>query len=236
MNRLTCGLLLAMMPLLAQAATPEEWQTWQADTPAFQSRVEQSRWLPEAETRVHADGELLYTPTQSLAWQWVTPQPRIVALDMTGQFVELTPDVPELSVVPLSETDDGLPEERQVIRLLFQLMQGNLSALRERYHLLLDGEREDWQLILLPRDRSEGALKKVAVEGGRFIESLQFVSAQDNELSLTLSDPQPPVEARGAQLLAESLTTDTIDSTDTTMQGDDSPDHSASAGPAASDD
>lgn len=235
MNRLTCGLLLVMMPLVAQAVTPEEWQTWQGDTPAFQSRVEQSRWLPEAEIRVHADGEILFTPTQSLAWHWVSPQPRIVTLDVAGQFAELATDVPALSLSPLGEITDGLPEEPQVARLLFRLLQGDLATLRERYHMLFEGEREDWQLVLLPRDRSEDALKKIAVKGGAFIESLRFVASGGNELTLALSNFQPLVDAQGAQRLQESLIAETTASAKEAAEGNTETGETASSHKTASD-
>ena len=235
MNRLTCGLLLMVMPLGAQAVTPEDWQTWLDDTPAFHSRVEQSRWLPEAEIRVHADGEILFTPMQSLAWHWATPQPRIVTLDVAGRFVELTPDVPELSATPLDEAEGGLPEERQVAQLLWRLLQGDLAPLRKQYHLLLDGEREDWQLILLPRERSEDALRKIAVEGGRFIESLRFVASGGNELTMTLSDIQTLVDAQGAQRLQESLAAETDASAKADTESTATTEASASPGKTATD-
>lgn len=200
MKHLAIGLLL-LLPLAAQAFTLEEWHTWQADTPAFQSRIEQSRWLDESEIRVHASGQLQFTPSGALIWHWQTPQPRIVELDTAGRFRELSASGAEATLTPLADNDDGLPDERQVGMLLHQALRGDLRALRARYHLLLSGSREAWRLVLLPRETGAGIAYKVSIEGGRFIDRLAATTPSGNDLQLKLLDQRRQVDAAGAKQL-----------------------------------
>lgn len=208
MKYLASGLLL-LFSLHAQAFSLDEWREWQAATPAFQSQIEQSRWLDEAEIRVHASGQMLFTPYEALVWQWQTPVPRLVELDKTGQLLDLRPQKDGATAAsPLEKGDDNLPGEQQIATLLMNALSGDLVALKKDYHLLLEGDRDAWELILLPQDRSETASKKLTLEGGRFIDVLSATSSEGNKLTLELSDHRHLVNAEGAQYLAEAVQKD----------------------------
>ncbi|SHF21629.1 hypothetical protein SAMN02745148_02064 [Modicisalibacter ilicicola DSM 19980] len=197
--------LLLMLSLPVQALTLEEWGSWQASTPAFQSQIEQSRWLEEAEIRVHATGHLLFTPYQPLVLQWLTPEPRLMELDKTGQLLDLRSPEGASVVPPLEESDDNLPGEQQMVTLLLSALSGDLAALETNYHLMLEGDRDAWQLILLPRERGESTPRKITLEGGRFVTTLGATTSESNELVLELSDHHRLVDAKGARVLATAL-------------------------------
>ncbi|MGC3874744.1 LolA family protein [Halomonas sp. GXIMD04776] len=205
MRSLASGLLL-LFSLQVHAFSLDEWRSWQSATPAFQSRMEQSRWLHEAEIRVHATGQLLFTPYRSLIWQWLTPEPRLVEFDKTGPLLNLKPSEDGTATAPpLEESDDNLPGEQLTAMLLLQALSGNLAALEKKYHLLLEGDRNDWQLILLPRERNDEVPKKITLEGGRFIQALRATSSNGNELTLELAEHQRLVNPKGAEQLATAL-------------------------------
>nr|WP_298373160.1 hypothetical protein [uncultured Halomonas sp.] len=205
MKYFAAGLVL-LCSLHAQAFELDEWQEWQAATPAFQSQIEQSRWLDEAQIQVHASGQMLFTPYEALVWQWLSPVPRLIELDKAGQLLDLSPTEDGATAAPpLEKSDDNLPGEQQIATLLMHALSGDLVALEKNYHLLLKGDRDSWELILLPRNRSETAPKKLTLEGGRFINELSATSSEDNKLTLELSDHHRLVDAEGAQLLFEAL-------------------------------
>nr|WP_298413071.1 hypothetical protein [uncultured Halomonas sp.] len=205
MKYLAAGLLL-LCSLHAQAFELDEWREWQAATPAFQSQIEQSRWLDEAQIRVHASGRMLFTPYDALVWQWLSPVPRLIELDKAGQLLDLSPQEDGATAAPpLEKDDDNLPGEQQIATLLMHALSGDLVALEKNYHLLLEGDRDAWELILLPHDRSESAPRKLTLEGGRFINVLSATSSEDNKLTLELSDHHRLVNADGAQRLFEAL-------------------------------
>nr|WP_299242099.1 hypothetical protein [uncultured Halomonas sp.] len=197
MKYLASGLLL-LCSLHAQAFELDEWQEWQAATPAFQSQLEQSRWLEEAQIRVHASGQMLFTPYEAMVWRWISPAPRLVELDKAGQLLDLRPEGDEAPATPpLERNDDNLPGEQQIATLLMHALSGDLAALKKNYHLLLEGDRDDWEIILLPQDRSEATPKTLTLKGGRFIDELTATSSEGNKLTLELSDHHRLVKAEG---------------------------------------
>jgi hypothetical protein len=204
MRYLLSGLLL-LSAFSAQALTLDEWQTQQAATPAFQSQLERSHWLEKTEVRVRASGRLLFMPRGKLYWQWLTPEPAFHRLTAKSRLVDQAlATLPETrSLMPAAH--DELPDERQMSYLLFDALNGNLAALKARYHLLLEGERDEWQLILLPRDREESGPKRILVEGGRFLDSIQAVSSDGDTITLKLSRHQRLVDPEGATQLRATL-------------------------------
>ncbi|WP_227369956.1 LolA family protein [Halomonas sp. M20] len=205
MKYLASGLLL-LCSLHAQAFELDEWGEWQAATPAFQSQIEQSRWLEEAQIRVHASGQMLFTPYETMAWRWVSPVPRLLVLEKAGQLLDLSPQDDEATATPpLEKSDDNLPGEQQIATLLMHALSGDLAALKKSYHLLLEGDRDAWEIILLPQDRSETAPKKLTLKGGRFINELTAISSEDNKLTLELSDHHRLVNAEGPRYLFQAL-------------------------------
>lgn len=211
MKSFIAGLVLVLLPLSAQAFTLTEWRTWQLDTPPFQSQVEQSRWLAKAQTRVHAGGRLLFTPHDSLIWQWQSPAERIIAVDSAGQVVEPGSPTGEPALASLGVGEDGLPDVQQLARLLLHAVQGNHTALNRDYNLLLSGEPEQWRLLLIPnaelRD-DEAGYTEIHVEGGRFIHAIHATTPQDNALKIHLLGHQRLVEAEGALTLQARLRSD----------------------------
>lgn len=205
MKHLAFGLLLLLLAFSAQAFTLEDWRSWQSATPAFQSQIDQSRWLEESEIRVHANGQLLFTPYRSLVWRWQTPEQRVVELDIAGQFLDLTAAKSQSTLTPLNENDGGLPDEQKVGKLLLGALHGDVATLRKGYHLLLNGERDAWRLALLPRERDDDAPRLITIQGGRFIESMQVTLPNGNALQLELLDHRRLVNSEGASQLREAL-------------------------------
>lgn len=205
MKYFTMALLLVLLPLSAQAFTLQEWRTWQLATPPFLSQVERIRWLNDSETRIHASGQLMFTSRDSLLWQWQTPLPRMIKVDIAGQFFELTPPGGEPALALPNLQEDELPDARQTARLLLHAVQGDHTALKRNYHLLLSGTPAQWRLTLVPRgemkdQQTAGGNRhgEIHIEGGRFIDAIHATAPQGNALKLQLLGQRRLVDAEGA--------------------------------------
>lgn len=207
MKRFSNGLLLSLLwsiSLSAQAFTFEDWQARQAANPAFKSHIEYSRWLAKPEIRIHADGQLYFTPSESLLWQWFSPVPKIDEITITGQrFNHISAE--QAKPNPMTVENDGLPSERQIARLLIRAHQGDLEPLKARYDIRFQGEPDEWQLTMLPRRNAPETLQKILFEGGRFINLIRVEAKTGNELRVRLSKHQPLVDGQVAGELRATL-------------------------------
>lgn len=214
MRRFRHGLLLSLLlsiSLSAQAFTFEDWQAQQAANPAFKSRIEYSRWLAKPELRIHADGKLYFTPTESLLWQWYSPVPRIDEITISGKhFNDTSPESAKFD--PLLAQNDGLPSERQVARFLIRIHQGDLESLKAKYDIQLQGKPDEWQLIMEPYQETPEALR-ISLEGGRFTTLISVETKTGNALRIRLSKHQPLVDGEVASDLRTALPDGALTST-----------------------
>nr|WP_297459858.1 hypothetical protein [uncultured Halomonas sp.] len=204
MKYLVCGLLLLLAPI-ANAFTLDEWQAQQARTSAFLGHIEQSRWLAAQELRVHTNGRLMFVPDQSMIWQWLSPLRATLGIDAAGRFFHLAPKA-QITFDPLA-TKDGLPGAQQVSRVLLAALHGDIGTLREDYYLLLDGDAEQWRLVLLPRQAGRDIAKLVTLRGGHRIDTLSASSSSGNALNIRLFERTPLVDEDAARHFQDSLAT-----------------------------
>ena len=176
--RLASALLLTAASLLPPALAAE-WGIDQlaaelARTPPGALRFTELKYLKALKQPLKLDGQVSYTPPDTLEKIVTAPQPERFVL--RGGALELqrgqgAPRKLDLAQYPLLEAFVGA---------FTATLSGDLASLRKHYDLKLGGHRHAWTLDLTPKDKSLAARVKAIRVAGAVDRIQQFETVQAN--------------------------------------------------------
>jgi hypothetical protein len=158
-----CALLLAVVPRAAFAGdaslTLETLMQRMAATSGVRAEFRETRQIALLEAPLVSEGTLWFVPPGRMA-RW-TRKPTLAAFVIDGPRLAYR-DAAGGDVVDLSANRIA----RTVVENFMSLFNGDVTALRERYHVDFHAEGARWRLELVPRDsRVASVVQRVKLRG-----------------------------------------------------------------------
>jgi len=170
--------LLLWVPLCAQAFDLDDLQRQLAATPSLAGRFEQQRELADLDSSLKSQGTFIFERGKRVVWQLETP---------VEERIELTPQA-----ITDGSGEAAPPGGEQVAELFLQLLEGNWQALESRFTLQLSGDRDAWQVALIPKEAAlRERIAKITLRGDRTIDHLDMHTPNGDRLKVHLFDQHP---------------------------------------------
>ncbi|WP_106478847.1 outer membrane lipoprotein carrier protein LolA [Phytohalomonas tamaricis] len=179
-------LLLAMLvlPLSAQAMSLDELNAQLSQTAKLSGRFVQERYLKDLDTTLESHGRFDYVRGKEVHWHLEKPVEEELTLDKQGIHRDGQ---------PIDDDPSG------VARLILQLMDGNLQALDDRFRISLEGDKDAWQALLIPRQPGlANYIDAVRLSGGRLLDRVQMNMHDGDRLTVLLDAESTAAKATDA--------------------------------------
>ncbi|MDD5390931.1 MAG: outer-membrane lipoprotein carrier protein LolA [Gallionellaceae bacterium] len=171
--RLLLGALLFGFTLSAQAAqfTVSQLMAALANNKHGAASFTEKKFISILDQPVESSGELLFIPPARLEKRTLKPKRETLVLDGDVLSIERRR---QKHVLQLKD----YPEVAGMIESMRATLAGDRKALERIYHLALQGDRERWTLVLIPRDAKVGGMvARIRMDGSqdevRAVEILQ---------------------------------------------------------------
>lgn len=152
-----------------------------------QARFVEKRYIALLDKPVLASGEMTYTPPDRLEKRTLLPKAETIVLDK--DVLSLERDKRKLSISLGSR-----PEAQAFVESIRSTLSGNRKALEQHYVLQVQGERNQWTLVLVPSEPGIAALlQRITVSGsGSQVRSIEYLQTDGDRSELAIE----PIETR----------------------------------------
>ncbi|OHV10550.1 LolA family protein [Kushneria phosphatilytica] len=164
--------LLLILPGLARAMTLDTLEQQLSSQGNVSGTFDQQRYLADLDTAIKGHGRYAFEQGERVRWHLLAPVDQDLVLDRQGieQGGEMFRDDPA-----------------GVARLILQVLQGDLNALRSRFEIDITGSPGDWQAHLTPRsDTLRRYLDHLDLSGDRHMRHVRMAMHNGDRLDITL--------------------------------------------------
>lgn len=138
-------------------------------------RFEQSRYLADLDTSIEGYGQYRFEAGQQVIWTLESPVRETMTLSNDG-------------IRRNGERVDDDPAG--VATLIMQLLNGQLTALEDRFDIRLEGNEQDWHATLVPRQQALASyMTGIDMRGGERLEQIDMAMADGDRLDIHLLPP-----------------------------------------------
>lgn len=136
-----------------------------------------------------SSGHFSLSQAQGLVWRQT--QPFASTLRVTANKIQQT----ILNNPPTVITRKEQPLVFTVSSVFLSVFQGDISQIQQYFNVYFTGNTEQWQIALKPKAAPlNKAIKSVELAGGRYISSIVLKEAQQNKMTINLTDVKPQSE------------------------------------------
>ncbi|MDD1791876.1 outer membrane lipoprotein carrier protein LolA [Enterovibrio sp. ZSDZ42] len=178
-------LIAVMLSLPAKAFDLPELQQQLSLSPVVRGDFIQVREIALLDMPLQSQGQFLLSEKHGLLWEQQTPFP--VSLTLAGETLrQRIPGQPE-TVVHANEN----PMAFYFSEMFLSLFHADTHVLKEQFNLSLTGDKNQWQLTLIPNAAPlTQVFKNIVLSGGDNIETLSLHELRGDKTTLTFSDIQ----------------------------------------------
>ena len=179
------ALVLALTPSLVHAADWDVEQLMQllAQTRSGHVRFVETKSIAMLDKPVESSGELFYKAPDHLEKRTLKPKPETMVLDQGLLLVERGRQKHSLRM-------QDYPELAAFIDSIRGTLAGDRQALERNFRLSLDGNRQSWNLRLVPaNDKMLAVVKRIDIAGEQELVKRIEISQADGDSSLMRIEP-----------------------------------------------
>lgn len=167
---------LWLMALPARAMSLETLADHLAAQGDVNGRFEQTRYLADLDTRIDGRGHYRFEQGDRVIWSLESP-------------VEETMELSDAGIQRNGERIDDDPAG--VATLIMQLLNGQFSALADRFDITLEGDEKAWHATLVPRQQGlANYLHNIDMQGDARLEQINMAMADGDRLNIHLLPPE----------------------------------------------
>lgn len=176
LSLLAVTLPLWMAALPASAMSLETLADHLASQGDVSGRFEQTRYLADLDTRIDGHGHYRFEQGDRVIWSLESPVEE--TMELSGAGIERNGE-------HINDDPAG------VATLIMQLLNGQFSALADRFDITLEGDQANWHATLVPRQQGlANYLHTIDMHGDARLEQIDMAMADGDRLDIHLLPPE----------------------------------------------